>query len=176
MLKTLATQSEHHLLDDGAAITIRAIRPDDVPRLQAFHARLSPETIYGRYLGVHPTLSPSEAGRLAASKFEHVAFVATRAEQGDEAIVGVAHYDRLGPGHADQAEAAVVVEDRYQGCGIGKRLLQRLVDHAREHGVNTLVAEVCAANDRLLGFIGRSGLPMRRKLQAGVWEIRVQLR
>ena len=37
-------------LSDGTTVTLRPIRADDAERLQALHARLSPETIYLRFL------------------------------------------------------------------------------------------------------------------------------
>jgi GNAT superfamily N-acetyltransferase len=157
-------------------LTIRAIRADDAPRLQAFHTRLSPETIYGRYLGAHPMLSDAEVERFThVDGIQRMAFVATLPEDGGEAIIGVARYDCLGPAHCDEAEAAIVVEDRHQSRGVGTLLLNQLTAHARSHGICAFVAEISAEHDRLLDFIRRSGYPMQRKLESGVWEIRVPI-
>lgn len=171
-----ATQLHHRVLDDGTVLSLRPITPDDALRLQAFHARLSPDTIRGRYLGAHPVLTAAEAERFARVDHQHrMAFVASVLEGDTEAIVGVARYDCLGKGLEDQAEAAVVVEDRYQGRGVGTILLHQLIAYARAHGVRTLVAEVSVANDRFMDFIRRSGLPTQRHLEGGVWEVRVTL-
>src|SRR5450759_3519940 len=40
---------------------IRPIRSSDAPGLQAFHRRLSEETVRGRYFSPHPVLSDEEA-------------------------------------------------------------------------------------------------------------------
>lgn len=42
-------------------LIVRAIRPDDAPSLQAFHHRLSPDTVRNRFFGVHPDLPASRA-------------------------------------------------------------------------------------------------------------------
>jgi GNAT superfamily N-acetyltransferase len=68
-----------------------------------------------------------------------------------------------------------VVEDRYQGRGVGTILLQALTAYARSHAVCTFIAEISGANDGLLALIRRSGLPMQRKFEGGVWEIRVEI-
>ena len=163
-------------LRDGATVTIRPIRPDDAPRLQALHARLSPETIYLRFLGTHPVLSNREAERLASVDYEtRMAFVATREQKGEEFVAGVARYAALGPERPDEAEAAVVVEDRYQHLGLGTRLLDWLLAYARTHGIRFFVAEINAENDRVLDFVRRSGLPTEKHLQSGTWEIRVRI-
>ena len=65
MLTQILLPSEAIVLRDGSRLTIRPIRPDDAPRLQALHARLSPESIYFRFLGWRPALSEQEAERFA---------------------------------------------------------------------------------------------------------------
>ncbi len=173
---TLATLLEQRTLNDGTAVTIRPIAPEDGPQLQAFHTRLALETIYGRYLCAHPVLSAAEAEQLTTIDYDkRMAFVATVTEGRETGLIGVACYERLGAGHADEAEAAIVVEDRYQGRGAGTILLHRLADHARAHGIRTFVAEISAERDRLLDFVRRSGLGMHSKLEGGVWEIRVRI-
>lgn len=173
---TLPLQLEHDVPNGVADVMVRPIEPGDVPRLQAFHARLSPETIYGRYLSVHPMLSLAEAEHVARVDCQsRMALVATRIERGEDHIIGIARYECLGPRLPHEAEAAVVVEDRYQGRGIGKLLLSRLADYARAHGIRTWVAEISGANDRILNFVRRTGLPMQCRLEANVWELRVQL-
>jgi GNAT superfamily N-acetyltransferase len=176
MIAEIAPEREHEVLDDGTGVDIRPIQPDDVPRLQAFHARLSPETVYARFLGVHPALSFAEAEHLAYVDYsDRIAIVATRVERGEDVIIGIAGYDRLGPGQVDQAEAAVVVEDRYQRRGLGRILLLRLADYALDHGVRTLVAELGAANDWMVEVIRRSGRPLSRTYNGSVCLLHVRL-
>ena len=50
---------------DGAQVRLRAIRPEDAPRLQALHARLSRETMYQRFFGATPRLPTPWARFLA---------------------------------------------------------------------------------------------------------------
>jgi GNAT superfamily N-acetyltransferase len=86
----------------------------------------------------------------------------------------VARYATL-DARPDEAEAAIVVEDAYQGRGLGTLLVERLLSYARMHGIRYFVAEINSENDRVLRFIRRSGLPAEKKLEAGVWLIRVRL-
>jgi GNAT superfamily N-acetyltransferase len=140
-------------LGDGTSLVVRPIRPDDAT---ALHARLSADTIYRRYFGVRPHLSPADVVR-----FTHVdgrarfALVAVR----DGDLVGVARYEGAGKG-AD-AEIAVVVDDTLQHRGVGRLLLGRLVDIARENGFTTLTAEVLTGNRAMLGLMRALGLPQR---------------
>lgn len=163
-------------LRDGTEAIVRPIRPDDAPRLQALHARLSPESIYLRFLSLHPVLSPAEVERLANVDYRsRMAFVAAREEKGETRLLGVARYDAAGPGRPDEAEAAIVIEDAYQGQGLGTILIDRLLAYAQAHGIRAFTAEINADNDRILHFVRRSGLPAEKRLREGVWEVRVRL-
>jgi len=169
-------QIESVTLRDGTTVTIRPIRPDDAPRLQAFHARLSPESIYMRFLDQRRQLSDPDARRLVTLDDQtRMAWVATREQDGDERILGVARYDVIDPNRPEVAEAAIIVEDRYQGKGLGTLLVERLVAYARAHGIREFVAEVSVENYRMLRFIQRTGLPVEKKLDWGMWDIHVKL-
>src|SRR5689334_19145190 len=94
------------LLKDGTPVRVRPIRPDDAARLRAFHSRLSPESIYLRWLSAHPVLSEAEARDLATVDYAgRMAYIATTALDDDPAapLVGVARYGRV-PHQADEAE------------------------------------------------------------------------
>jgi len=162
-------------LRDGTWVMTRPIRPDDAPRLQAFHARLSPESVYLRWLSAHPVLTDDEAQTLSRVDYhERMAFVATRLDSLDE-IVGVARYAAApaeGPG---AAEAAVVVADELQQHGLGTLLLSRLLAYARTQAITTWVAEINAQNARMLRFIQRGGLPVTRRLESGSFQVRIDL-
>jgi len=174
MSTTTKPTPEKVALQDGRRVAIRPIRPDDAPRLRAFHARLSPETIYRRFLGVHPVLTEAEAARFTnIDPQTEMAFVALYAGETEEQIAGVARYAALGPARPGEAEAAVVVEDRFQGQGLGTLLLERLLAHARAHGVYAFVAEISSHNDQFMRFIEESGFPVEKRLEAGVWEVKV---
>jgi len=168
LLETLA-------LPDGTSLTLRAIQPDDASRLQALHARLSHETIYLRFLSMQLNLSDAEAHRLAMVNYQTtMALVAVNEDHGAEVIRGVARY-AASERAPTEAEAAIVIEDAYQGQGLGTILLDRLLAYARSHGIRTFVAEINAENERMMHFVRRSGLPVVKRMAEGVWEIRVKL-
>ncbi len=174
----MCDQPESITLRDGTAICLRPIRLDDAARLRALHSRLSPESIRLRFLAMHPALSFAESERLATVDYANsMAFVATLhpAGGGGEDIIGVARYAALGPEKAGQAEAAVVVQDRYQGLGVGTILVDRLLAYARTHGIRAFVAEISFENDRMIRFIRRSGFPTETRLEDGVCYVQVNI-
>jgi GNAT superfamily N-acetyltransferase len=73
-----------------------------------------------------------------------VALVATIGED----IVGVGRSIRLGGG--DAAEVAFVIQDGFQGRGLGTALLTRLAGIARVDGIHRFVADTFATNRPML--------------------------
>jgi ribosomal protein S18 acetylase RimI-like enzyme len=131
-------------------VTTRPVRPDDAPLFCRLWDRLSPETVYRRF---HAPLRspPADAHRLV--EVDHDLREALVAVVGGE-VVGVARYDRS-PADPGTADVAVVVEDAWQGVGVGRQLLGELAELAARRGVRSLTADVQADNDRMVGLLRR---------------------
>jgi GNAT superfamily N-acetyltransferase len=158
------------LLPNGTAIVVRPIRPGDADALVALHARLSADSIYRRYFGVRPHLSPDDVER-----FTHVdgqsrfALVARR----NTDLVAVARYEGR-PGECS-AELAVVVDDALHHQGVGRLMLERLVDVAHEAGLDTLAADVLAGNAAMLGLLRTLGLPRQAERDGDTVSVLIDL-
>jgi RimJ/RimL family protein N-acetyltransferase len=151
-------------------VHFRAIRPDDWERLQRFHARLSPSTVQHRFHGSKRELSIPLAHTFTdVDGVNDAAIVATTGTRGR--IIGVARYCRLTP---SSAEVAFVVEDAYQGKGIGGRLMRHLKDLAVANGVTTFVAEVLSDNVPMFHLLEKVG-PAHRRYDRGSCEVVVDL-
>ena len=168
-------------LPDGSQIHVRPIRPDDAPRLQALHSRLSRDSIYFRFFSPLPVLTDDRAAYFATVDYaQRMALVAVDRPGGtmpdqpshDEEIAAVARYDLLADG---RAEVALLVEDRFQHHGVGTALFRALIDAARARSVPALVANVLPENTRMLHLLQESGLPLRRRRAGGYLAIEIDL-
>ena len=172
----ISLNSESLTLADGTQIIIRPIHPDDAGDLQSAFMRLSTESIYLRFLSYKKELTDEEARRLATVDYvKQMAFVATCTENSLDIVVGVSRYVMLDTGHPEIAEAAVVVDDKYQGKGIGRLLLWRLVNYARARGICYLRGNLQIGNDRMLTLVKRSGLPHETCYVDGIWQVTIDL-
>jgi RimJ/RimL family protein N-acetyltransferase len=131
-------------------LVVRSIRSDDAAALQGFHERLSADTVRNRFFGVHPHLPDDEARRFTDLGPGQQALVATF----DHRIVGVGRYIRLGSGAA--AEVAFVVQDGYQGHGIGTELFTLLARIGWDDGIRRFVADTYADNRAMLDVFMRT--------------------
>ena len=133
------------------AVATRPVQPDDDALFRRLWPRLSPDTVYRRF---HSPLHglPAEAVRRLVT-VDHDRREAVAAVVGGE-VVGVARYDRSAA-DPTTAEFAILVEDAWQGAGLGRQLLTELVELAAVRGITTLTATVQRDNDRVIGLIRR---------------------
>jgi GNAT superfamily N-acetyltransferase len=158
------------LLRDGTRLLVRPIRPADADALVAMHARLSADSIYRRYFGARPHLSPADVDRFTrVDGRARFALVAMR----DGDLVAVARYEGR-PGDLS-AELAVVVDDALQHQGVGRLMLERLVDVAREAGLGELAADVLTGNAAMLSLLRTLGLPRRIETDGDTVTVHVDL-
>lgn len=147
---------------------LRPIRPGDAPALTRLYDRLSPESAYQRFFAVMRRLPPDWARILADVDHDRRAAIVAAGPDGE--LIGVARYGTE-PG-ADEAEIAVVVQDAWQGRGLGTILLSALLDHAVSRGITKFLAYVLADNHRMLRLVGRQGVMTERSHDQGVVSLR----
>ncbi len=151
------------ILSDGRTVAIRPIKPSDADRIEAFHGRLSPESIYFRFFTPMPKLSEAMLSRFV--NVDYVDRMALIALLGD-VIVAVARYDRL-PG-SGTAEVAFLVDDAHQGRGLATLMLEFLVEAAREAGIHRFIADTLPENARMLRVFRDAGFADTRAFEDGV--------
>lgn len=161
---TTVEQPVDVLLSDGTTVQLRSIRPDDAAAVVAMHARFSERTRYLRYFSPYPRIPERDLQRFV--NVDHRDREALVVLAGDR-IVAVGRYERLGPA-SPEAEVAFVVEDAYQGRGIGSVLLEHLADAASRYGIVHFVAEVLPANGAMLRVFADFGYQIARQYADGV--------
>ena len=158
------------VLGNGDTVFIRPLTKDDRPALAAFHQRQSAESIYRRYFSPKPELSDKEL--LHFTDIDMVDRAALAVESHDQ-LIAWASYERW-PGR-NEAEAAFMVDDEYQGAGIATLLLEHLAAIARSNGIERFTAEVLGDNRAMLAVFAKAGWPLQRRFDSGVvdldWEL-----
>jgi GNAT superfamily N-acetyltransferase len=156
------------VLADNRMVRVRPIRPEDADGLVDLFGRLSRETVRRRFFTGAKEADPQEAAHFATvDGSDRLALVATAfpPPSGADVIVAVARYDRTEP---DQAEAALLVQDSYQGRGLGRILLRRLVQLAHARGIRELHALLLPENVRALRLLETSGHPLAVRREEGL--------
>jgi GNAT superfamily N-acetyltransferase len=161
-------------LRDGTCLLVRAIRAEDAAALQRLVGRSSDRSVELRFFGPLKGLSDEMAERFADVDGEdRFALVALDPENPDE-IVGVVRYEREGSGEG--AEYAALIEDRFQGRGLGIGLTKSLIEAARENGIGHLYAMVMRKNVGMLGLLRSLDLPERKYWRDGAEQVEIDLK
>ena len=145
------TASREYQLADGRAVVLRLAGPGDVPAITRLYLELSPESFYSRFNTDRP--GPALVAQLASFGTSDACLVAA-APADPGRMVAEARYVPIAPG---TAELALTVADRYQGTGLGRILLDALVERARAEGLGRLRAVVLLANTPMLRLLQHYG-------------------
>lgn len=140
----------------GGEYIIRPIHPDDARMLQDLVARLSPESRYFRFVSSFSELPPSMLARFTLIDYDReMALVAVMQDR----IVGVSRYIT----NPDQSscEFSLLVADDFKGKGLGSRLMESIMDVAREKGLAEIQGLVLANNQAMLKLMKDLGFVIR---------------
>lgn len=151
----------HWKLKNGTPVMIRPIRPEDEPLIVEFHQTLSDRSVYFRYFNpfkLEQRVTHERLSRLCFIDYDReIALVVEHrdAKSGRAEIVGVGRLSRL---HGvNEAEFALLVSDQWQGCGIGRHLLRRLVQIGRDVKLERITANILPDNREMRRVARQAG-------------------
>jgi L-amino acid N-acyltransferase YncA len=158
------------VLDDGTQLVIRPLQATDRPGVKALFERLSPHSLAQRFhsAGLRITdavLDDVTAGRVLVAEVEDTI--------GEGGIVALASY--YPASGAREAEVGIVVDDAYQGRGIGLAFGTCLVRDAYRAGIEQLRAEVQGSNRAVIKLLRRLNLPLRTTWTHGGMQVEITL-
>ena len=157
-------------LREGISCVVRPIHPDDAQMLQRLVRELSPESRFFRFASNAPELSPAMLARFTLIDYDReMALVAVVKERRTgaagavveaERIVGVSRYTT----NPDQTscEFALLVADDFKGKGLGSRLMESIMDVARDKGLSVIEGLVLAKNSDMLDLMKGLGFTSKR--------------
>jgi GNAT superfamily N-acetyltransferase len=152
---------EQWALRDGTPVTIRPIRAADLLLERAFVVGLSPSTRYQRLLSARK-LMPGELKRLTDIDYRReMALVAIATIDGVTQELGVARYVRDDEQEPGSADFAIVVADRWQGRGLGKKLMRSLLNAAVKDGIKVVGGITLSTNAGMIALARKLGFTTR---------------
>ena len=152
--------------DGPVDIHFRLIRPDDSDRIKELFYDLSEESIYFRFLTPLKSLrrqTLQDFYNVDQSRDISVVAVIKSDEEGEsETIIGAGRY--VLNRSTNEAEFAILIQDEYQGKGVGTYLLNHLMRIAKSKGIEAFIAYVHPQNQPMIRFIHKTGKVVESKL------------
>jgi acetyltransferase len=142
-------------------VTLRPLRREDADIEAAFLTGLSPESRHNRLLGGMVRITREYVEKLTTVDFSRdMALAAALMLEDREVLIGVARYVLEPGGRA--CEFALVIADAWQGRGIGRRMMAKLIAVARSRGLERIYGDVLATNRPMLAFCRQLGFALAR--------------
>ncbi len=148
----------------GIPTTFRPIRPEDEPLMVKFHETLSDRSVYLRYL--HPMMLSQ---RVTHERLSRICFVdydceialvaeSTDPQTGEKRIMAVARLSRVRG--TDDAQLTILVNDAFQGQGLGTEMVKRLLQIGREEKIERVIAHISQDNHTMQDLCQRMGFKL----------------
>jgi acetyltransferase len=138
-----------HVLSNAPRVCVRPVRPADTLGIKDFVRSLSAATRWARFFAPIRELAPAELARLTSGGRGSVVVAETQ----DGCIVALAEY--AAGDDAGSCEVALVVADAWQGRGLGRLLMDWLLQSARAAGIERAIVDVLCGNDAMLALARR---------------------
>jgi acetyltransferase len=147
MRPDLETLIRHDVLPDGTHVLLRPLKPEDAALYPEFVAHISPQDSRLRFFSAVKELTEQRIHELTHLDYERaMAFIAF--DEANCQMLGVVrlHLD------ADRSagEFAVIVRSAFKGHGLGRMLMQRMIEYARMIGLKRVHGQVLSENTRML--------------------------
>lgn len=143
-------------LKDGTKAIVRPVKPEDEILIANLLSRCSERTISLRFFQRAIDLRHENLVRFCQVDYDrNLAFVCVIRDGDEEKIIGDVRISRDPDG--TDADMAILVEDEWQGKGVGKALCSYVIEVARDLGVKRIWMDILRINTYMLGLADRLG-------------------
>lgn len=162
---------------DGRELLLRPILPEDEPALTRAFARLTPEEVRFRFFVPMRVIDHVTAARFTQIDYDRqmALVLATPGIPGQGDIYAVVRL--IEDPDRERAEFAIVVEHDLAGHGLGRKLMHRIIEYARQRGIGEIHGDVLVDNHRMLELCRALGFSTdAQRLEPGVVRVVLRLR
>jgi acetyltransferase len=143
-------------LRNGRTLLLRPIKPEDEPYMGELFKTFSEETVRHRFFQILKEMSHAALARYCNVDYDkEIAIVAETKENGRKRLLGVVRLATESDGKT--AEIAVVVGDPWQRLGLGSKLVDYIIEIARDKKLRSLYALMLRENYKAIRFMEEKG-------------------
>jgi acetyltransferase len=160
-------------LKDGTEVILRPIRPEDEPMELEFIKGLPEETSRFRFFKVIRDLPHEALVRFCNIDYDReMAFIAETREGDRRVEIGVGRL--IMDPNKKRGEFAVVVTDKYQGKGLGTKLIDMLISVAEEKGLESMYGIILPENVNMIRLCEKLGFTVKRSHEEVTVELKLK--
>jgi acetyltransferase len=147
-------------LKDGRTVLLRPIKPEDEPLWLEMFQNFSEESIRYRFFQILKDTPHEVRVRYCNIDYDReIAIVAEISEEGRRKILGVTRLSIDPDGKS--GEIAFILVDKWQGLGLGTKMVDHVIEIAKDIGVETIYAIMLPDNHRAVNLTKKMGFNIK---------------
>jgi acetyltransferase len=174
-IRPYPTELERQVDWDGGKLLIRPIRPEDESSLGDLLNSLVPEDARMRFFGTMRSLPRSQLARFTQIDYEREMALVAIGSGSDGVARSLGEVRAVVDSDNNVADFAVVVRSELKGKGLGRLLLQSMIDYSRGRGMRELRGETLAGNLRMQQLARSLGFTLKTGADAGTVNLHLAL-
>ena len=160
----------------GSELLLRPIRPEDGERLKSFYANASPQDMRLRFFMSRREVPHSELARYSQIDYDReMAFVALAPGRDGQPAPMAGEVRAVCDPDNRLAEFAIQVGSAWQGKGLGRLLLDKLVRYLRERGTQEVTGQCLVHNPAMQQLARQAGFEVFSDAAQGTMALRLRL-
>jgi acetyltransferase len=148
----------HWKLRNETPVVLRPVKPEDESFLGELYKSLSEETMRFRFFQIIKDVSHTTLTRYCNIDYDREIAIVAETQQDQRKIIGAVRLISE-PGRKD-GEFAIVVGDKWQGFGLGSKLMDYIIDIGKDMGLETIYGYVISNNSKMIQICNRKGFIM----------------
>ena len=171
-------RSESFRLPDRREMVLRPVQPEDAEPIAAAYELLDEDEVRRRFLHRLKSLDSAHLQQVTRPDpaNEFVVVAAEPLPPGEALVAALARLSRDEPG-STRAEFGILVSHFVVGLGLGRMLMERLIEWCRGHGVQELWGDVLEENRPMLELASELGFRREARPDApNLLRVRLDLR
>jgi len=158
-------------LRDGTEVFLRPVKPIDERMVQEFFYSMSDREVYYRFLHSIKAFPRKDMQRMVNVDYHReMSVVALVGEFGKQEVAGLGRYVL---DEAEYPEVDFAVQEKYQGKGLGRVIMEFITQMAKDRGFKGIHAVVMSDNQASLHIITHLGYAVTGLMGQGVIEAKV---
>jgi RimJ/RimL family protein N-acetyltransferase len=168
---TMVTEKE---FKGGLTVRFRPIKPSDEDGMRRLFYRFSDRAVYYRYFTTIKAQPHNRMQEYVNVDFDQaMSIVGLVGPPGQGEIIAEARYVKYQD--ANWGDVAFLVDEHYQGLGIGTYMFQLLIQAARERCLRGFTADVLVENKAMLRVFEKGSPKVKVNMEHGIYSVSIPL-
>jgi acetyltransferase len=145
-------------LKNDTEVLLRPIQPEDELRFDEFMKSLSPKTMRFRFFGIIKEMSHEALTRYCNLDYDREIAIVAELQDDSKPLIGAVRL--IVDSEGKSGEYAILVRDQWQGFRLGSKLMDSLIEIAKDMRVQRIYGYVMADNENMLRLCKKKGFQM----------------